>query len=148
MEARRALLWLAFLGRPLGIEEVAEAAVVDLESDPLINPKNQLLDPNGDILEILGSLATVSVNIAKDDQEGHSYDSGPEDRLDDDPYDDTRNIPILEIRLAHFSVKDLVSERILGQKSAIFGTTAIEGNVLIAKSCLKDILHYSERVCG
>jgi ankyrin repeat domain-containing protein 50 len=141
MEARRALLWLEFSGRPLGIEEVAEAAVVDPESDSPFNPENRLLDPHGDILEILGSLVTVSVKSAKDDPK--DYIEGDSDYDSDD--DDTNRLSYTRVKLAHFSVKDyLVSERIRGQKAAMFSATAIEANTFIAKSCLTYILHCSE----
>lgn len=135
MEARRALLWLAFSARPLSVEQLAEAAVVDPESDPPFSPENRLLDPHGDILEILGSLVTVSVP-AQDDlvllfaRQRRGYN---------DP------VPRTEIKLAHFSVKDyLVSERIQAPKTATFSATPVEGNIFIARSCLLYILHYTE----
>jgi ankyrin repeat domain-containing protein 50 len=58
--ARRALLWLAFSNRPLRIKEVAESAVMDPQLDLPFNPKARLFVPHNDILEILGSLVTVS----------------------------------------------------------------------------------------
>jgi hypothetical protein len=59
-EAHRALLWLAFSKRPLILEEIAEAAVIDPDSGSGFNPDDRLRDPQNDILEILGSLVTIS----------------------------------------------------------------------------------------
>jgi ankyrin repeat domain-containing protein 50 len=131
-EARSALQWLAFSNRPLRIEEVAEAAVVNPESDPSFNPEDRLLDPRNDIFEILGSLVTVSSKSASNGSD-HGSD------------DDSDYLFGAEIRLAHFSVKDyLVSERIQCDKAKIFSVTDIAANDFIAKSCLLYILHYDE----
>jgi ankyrin repeat domain-containing protein 50 len=116
-EARRALLWLAFSERPLLLEEVAEAAVVD--PDAAFDPDERLPDPNY-VLEILGSLVTVS-------SKGVSSDASR------------------EIRLAHFSVKEyLISERIRRGEASEFGATSIDANHFIAESCLLYTLHYDE----
>jgi ankyrin repeat protein len=142
-DARRALLWLAFSNRPLRIEEVAEAAVVDPELDPAFNPETRLLDPRNDILEILGSLVTVSskgATIRSDVDLNHNTCIS-----DDDLDDDSDYLPGEKIGLAHFSVKDyLVSKRIQCSKANIFSVTDIAANAFIAKSCLLYILHYDE----
>ncbi|TVY25789.1 Ankyrin repeat and KH domain-containing protein mask [Lachnellula hyalina] len=89
MEARRALLWLAFSARPLRIEELAEAAVVDPESDSPFSPENRLLDPHGDILEILGSLVNISAKPAQRGlDDGVSNDIYSDDIYSDDIYSD------------------------------------------------------------
>lgn len=56
-KARHALIWLAFSKRPLEIEEVADATVLDPQAT--FDPDKRLFDPNS-ILEILGSLVTRS----------------------------------------------------------------------------------------
>ena len=125
-EARRALLWLAFSERPLLLEEVAEAAVVD--PDTAFDPDERLPDPNY-VLEILGSLVTVS-------SKGVSSDASD---------DDSNCLPGREIRLAHFSVKEyLISERIRRGEVSEFGATNIYANHFIAESCLLYTLHYDE----
>lgn len=126
--ARRALLWLAYSERPLFLEEVAEAAVINPESDTPFNSDDRLLDPRGDFLEILGSFVTTTEVTKK----GHSFS--------------LRSCPFCtEIRLSHFSVKDyLTSERVENKKVRIFCAASIEANSLISKSCLLYLLHNNE----
>ncbi|KAH0533900.1 hypothetical protein FGG08_007482, partial [Glutinoglossum americanum] len=130
-EARHALLWLAFSKRPLCIEEVAEAAVIDPERDTPFDPEERLLDPCNNILEILGSLITLS----SESLHSNASDDGSDYGLD--------HLPCGEIRFAHFSVYEyLVSERIKDSKALEFGVTAMVANHFIAESCLLYILHY------
>jgi hypothetical protein len=119
-EALSALLWLVFSERPLKIEEIADAAVVNPQSDPPFNPDERLSDPN-DVLQILAGLVTIS------------------------PKDGPYNSPQLVVRLAHFSVKEyLLSDRILNGPAWKFSTSSITANDFIARSCLLYILHYDE----
>jgi ankyrin repeat protein len=132
-EARRALLWLAFSKRPLRIEKVAEAAVVDPQANPPFDPQDRFCDPCNNILEILGSLVTTS------------SDSTFSDGLVFDSVFDSDSSLITEIRLAHLSVQEyLVSERIQHGDAREFGATNVAANDLIVKSCLLYILHYNE----
>ncbi|TVY38543.1 Ankyrin repeat and KH domain-containing protein [Lachnellula occidentalis] len=145
MEARRALLWLVFSARPLGVEKLAEAAVVDPESDPPFSPENRFLDPHGDILEILGSLVTTSVKPAQRGPHNGDPDDGDPDDGDSDDWSYDADSDNTEVKLAHFSVKDyLLSERIQSPKTAFFSATPVDGNSFIARSCLLYILHYTE----
>jgi ankyrin repeat domain-containing protein 50 len=142
-EARRALLWLAFSQRPLIIAEVAEAAVVDPQSNPPFDTENRLLDPCNNILEILGSLVVVSskhvLGASLDGNSKHDLD------LQNDFGDASDKLLSEEIRLAHFSVKEyLVSERIKDGEASKFGVTNISANHFIAESCLLYIFHYDE----
>jgi ankyrin repeat protein len=124
--AQRALLWLAFSGRPLRIEEVAEAAVVDPRLSPPFNPEERLIDPRINILEILGSLVTISSMSVSRKVSGD-------------------NLPIEELSLAHFSVREyLTSERIQCSEASRFGTTDVGAHTFIAESCLQYIFHYDE----
>jgi len=61
-EAINALLWLAFSERPLKIEEIAEAAVVNPQSDPPFNPEERFPNPNS-VLQILAGLVTISPQL-------------------------------------------------------------------------------------
>jgi ankyrin repeat domain-containing protein 50 len=142
-EARRALLWLAFSQRPLSTAEVAEAAVVDPQSNPPFDTEDRLVDPCNSILEILGSLVVVSSK--------HVLGASPDDdsKRDSDLqyyFDDASgNLLSEEVRLAHFSVKEyLVSERIKGSEASKFGVTNVFANHFIAESCLLYIFHYDE----
>ena len=168
--ARRALVWLAFSIRPLHIEELAEAAVVDPQINPPFDPEERFIDPRDNILEILGSLVIISSpNDSNDDSDGNddsdrSDDGDGNDDSDGDDDDDDSdgggssytsdssnsndnndsNDRHEEIRLAHFSVKEyLVSERIHDQTPA-FSTSVISGNLFIMESCILYIIQYHE----
>jgi hypothetical protein len=138
-EARRALMWLAFSLRPLRIEEVAEAAVVDPERDTPFDPEERLHDPCNDIVEILGSLVTVSWKSvsgdASSDASASVWDAVSDSTSGGRPGED--------IRLAHFSVKEyLLSDRIEKSSASGFKATSVEADYFISASCLLYILHY------
>lgn len=86
--AIRALQWLAFSKKPIAIEELAEAVIIDPEATPSFDRTDRLLDSH-DVLKVLSSLVTVykSRRWAFDYQEIEEIE---------------------EIRLAHFSVKHRV----------------------------------------
>jgi hypothetical protein len=140
-EARRALIWLAFSQRPLCIEEVAEAAIVDAKLSPPFDLEERLHDPCNDILEILGSLVTISSKIVSSNASG-DISSSVWNRAPDDPDGDLLSD---EVRLAHFSVKEyLLSDRIQSSSASKFGATSIEADHFISESSLLYILHYDE----
>ena len=169
--ARRALVWLAFSIRPLSIEELAEAAVVDPQIDPPFDPDQQFINPRENILEILDSLVIISSSSDGVEDGGGIEDSGGieyieySDTIDDSDYSDysdggdggdgsggsdgnsdsnDSNDRHEEIRLAHFSVKEyLVSERIHDQ-TPTFSTSVINGNLFIMESCIQYIIQYHE----
>lgn len=115
-KAWHALIWLAFSKRPLEIEEVANAAVLDPQAITTFDPDERLFDPNS-ILEILGSLVTRS-----------SEDSSSK-----------------VIALAHFSVQEyLVSIAIKSNEASKFGIIDIVPDYFIAESCLQYLLYYDE----
>lgn len=117
-------MWLAFSKRPLLIKE----AVVDprsqlaaRSSQPPFDPKERLHDPCSDILEILGSLVSISSS------------------------DNATKKPKPIIRLAHYSVKEfLVAECIMHTEASIFGVNEIFGHQFIVQSSLLYIFHYAE----
>ncbi|KAF8535856.1 hypothetical protein BDD12DRAFT_808232 [Trichophaea hybrida] len=105
-ETLRSLMWLAFSERPLRIEELAEAIVLNPQSDPYFDPEERFPDPHN-ILRILGSLVTIS------------------------PSPDAAE----KIRLTHFSVKEyLLSSRICLSSAAKFGFSDVAANHFIAES--------------
>ena len=115
-KAWRALIWLAFSKRPLKIEEVANAAVLDPQAITTFDPDERLFDPIS-ILEILGSLVTCS----------------------------SENSSSKVIKLAHFSVQEyLVSKAIKSSEASKFGIIDIIPNHFIAESCLQYLLYYDE----
>lgn len=159
--ARRALVWLAFSIRPLRIEELAEAAVVDPQINPPFDPEERFIDPRDNIFEILGNLVIISsssdgnddsrgsdinffndISDNNDDSDGgdDSDGSGSSDSSDSNDNNDRHE----EIRLAHFSVKEyLVSERIHDQ-APTFSTSVISGNLFIMESCIQYTIQYHE----
>jgi ankyrin repeat protein len=111
-KAISALIWLTFSGRPLILEELAEACVIDNTQDPAFDPEERLLSSNS-IVSILTSLVTL-VSV----EEGNRS----------------------EIRLAHFSVKEyLISDRISRGPAAAFRITERDGNDLLLQSCINYI---------
>jgi ankyrin repeat protein len=138
--ARRSLLWLAFSERPLYLKELAEAAVIDTQfSDP-----ERLPDPRY-ILELLGSLVTISLKgVPNDDDQDDSIEASW-DSLEENLWNNPKDVPGEAIRLAHFSVKEyLVSKRIQSGKASIFGVTDVDAHRFIAEICLLYILHYDQ----
>lgn len=127
-KARRALIWLAFSRRPLRVEEVAEAAVLDPQLNTAFDPEKRLFDPTG-ILEILGSLVTRSWEKVLGTRFFPSRN---------DVYGEV-------IRLAHFSVQEyLVSEGIINSEASIFSIIDIVADRFIAECCLQYIFFYDE----
>ena len=119
-EALTGLLWLAFSERPLLINELAEAIVVDPQSDPPFDPEDRLRHPR-DLLQVLTGLVTTS---SKEGSEATSQQT---------------------IGLAHFSVKEyLLSDFIQNSAATKFHTTKITANGFIAECCLLYILQYDE----
>lgn len=115
-KARHALIWLAFSNRPLEIEEVANAAVLDPQAITTFDPDERLFDPNS-ILEILGSLVTRSLE------------------------DSSSKV----IVLAHFSVQEyLISGEIKSNETSKFGIIDIVPDYFIAESCLQYLFYYDE----
>lgn len=115
-DARRALTWLACATRPLSVREVAEAAVVEPEKDPPVEPESRLLDPVNDICEILGSLVTV---------ESYEIDS------------DNSILSFTQMKLAHFSVKDyLMPENESSNKSRMPAISESAAQEFVLRGCL------------
>lgn len=114
-KAWHALIWLAFSKRPLEIEEVANAAVLDPQAITPFDPDERLFDPNS-ILEILGSLVTRS-----------SEDSSSK-----------------VIVLAHFSVQEYLVSAIKSNEASKFGSIDIVPDHFIAESCLQYLFYYDE----
>jgi hypothetical protein len=91
-DAFKVLQWLAYSARPLQIDELAEVIEVDMEGDLRFDPDMRLPDPQ-DILIICSSLVTTAVSKTENDNGTTSE--------------------IIELRLAHFSVKEyLFSDRV------------------------------------
>lgn len=139
--ARRALWWLVDARRPLTTDEVAEAAILDPELETPFDPESRFFDPREDILEILGSLVSVTGRDRGSDGVGRGASSpattitatfGPSD----------------ELRLSHSSVKEYLISASLSQCSDTsvrrFHVTRDLASGFILRSGLQYIFHYSE----
>ncbi len=117
----RTLQWLVFSARPVTINEVAEAMVVNLDCDlPYVDRDRALRDPY-DLLDICPGLVRLSRH-------------GKED-------DDTAAKDVLE--LAHFSVKEyLMSPRIQQGPAAEFGLLVSQAHKSLAECCLAHLLTF------
>jgi hypothetical protein len=109
--AARGLRWLVFSKRPLQVEELAEAAILNPDAECLLDIGDRFDDPR-DILHVLSSLVTTYI---QDDVE--------------------------IVSVAHFSVQEyLVSSRMQPDIAEVFGAGELSSEQMIAKSCL-DYIH-------
>jgi len=101
---------------------MVEVIAIDTQQSQF-NPENRLPDPR-DLLTICSSLVTT-VSVAADGNDGTSNE-------------------MIELRLAHFSVKEyLISDRI---QHGIAFQYDIQSGGQITKSCLKYLLHFEKSV--
>ena len=116
-EAISALIWLVFSERPLRIEEVAEAMVIDIHGDPPFDAEERLFEPES-VLAVLSSLISVTNREGLRDEEG-------------------KITLVTEIQLAHFSVKEyLASDRLSRGPASSFKISEVSANQHIFQSCL------------
>ena len=122
--ATSALRWLMFSRRPLTVEELAEASILDPDSDELFDIDDRFENPR-DILQVLSSLLTTSSEYSK-----------------------ILGINRLEyekvevVRIAHFSVQEyLLSDRMQPSLGLIFRIEELASQHIIAKGCIH-YLHY------
>lgn len=110
-----AFQWLAFSKRPLRIEELAEAVLIDPKATPSFDRIERWYDSH-DMLKVLSSLVTVSIR-----KEWHFEDE----------------LEIKEIRLAHFSVKEyLISIQPKPADLSQIFVTEVTADQFITESCL------------
>lgn len=138
--ARRALWWLVEARRPLTVEEVAEAAVLDPSIEIPFDPEERFFDPHNDIIEILGSLVSV-VRVENEIEPSTPVSVGAITASTITSLSD-------QLRLSHFSVKEyLISERISQSADIVvrvFHASQQLTDRFILKGCLEYIFHYSE----
>jgi hypothetical protein len=132
-----ALQWITYSRRPLRVEELEEAVVIDPAANPAFNPAERLR--KGWLVQILSSLVVVS---KQSDQ--RTFSERLFGRADE----------IEEIRIAHFSVKEylesprvlgeyLESLQVLGGPKSGFPITEQESNRVITESSLLYIKSYA-----
>jgi ankyrin repeat protein len=134
--ARRALWWLITSRRPLTVEELAEAAVIDLDTEPAFDTEYRFFDAREQLLEILGSLVAVTFT--------------PPNALDtSDPFTPVSAImPIETVKLSHFSVQEyFLSDRLRQTKNdrlKPFGADTCQLNAFLSESSLQYLHCYIE----
>lgn len=131
--ARRALWWLMLSRRPLTIEELAEAAVIDLNAEQPFDPEYRFFDPKEQLLEILGSLVLVTATPARIAQIGYNADNP-------DPYTPASALqPIETLKLSHFSVQEYMFSDTLRQSK--------DHRLRAFSSQTSDLEAYTSRCC-
>lgn len=128
-QVARVLEWLSFSLRPLLLEEVAEVFILNWDAKVPFDEEDRLLTP-GTVLDFLrGFVTEVPRRIPIDDQDHYARQA----------------TDVVEIRLAHFSIKEyLVSDRMPSSISATFAIDTIHAHVHITESCLAYHLHLSK----
>jgi hypothetical protein len=120
VEALKILQWLSYSARPLLLTEIVDVIAVDINCELPFDPERRLLEPL-DILTICSSLVTVAPGTIKNE---------------------LGKITRMEVRLAHFSVKEyLVSKRIQAGPASRYGMRDIEAHTSIAQICIAYFLH-------
>jgi len=120
--AHTALEWLVYSKRPMTLNEIADAIVVDKEQQ-VFDIENRLLDPCS-ILEICSSLVILSEVQDKSS---------------------TIDTAKRELRLAHYSVKEyLISARIGGGSASKFRMVDTSAHFSIAQACTAYLLQFNQ----
>lgn len=114
---RAVLQWLAFSERPMRLEEVAEIVAFDTPY-AAFDMNRRLLNPR-EILTMCSSL------LVENETYYHDYDFGH------------GKVPITELRLAHFTVKDyLLSRSLQNSRQLYYSIEKKSSSLQIAKACL------------
>ncbi|KAH8727996.1 ankyrin repeat-containing domain protein [Phaeosphaeriaceae sp. PMI808] len=121
--ATRILQFLMCSERPLRIEEAVDAIAVDTEGDQYFDPNYRMPDPR----EISCYCSSLVVVVSAKD---HSHDKG-----------DMR----MELRLAHFSVKEYLTSNRL-QEGIAQDFQAVTTKASIATVCLAYLLHLNQNI--
>jgi len=128
-QVARVLEWLSFCLRPLLLEEVAEVFILDHDAEVPFDEEDRLLTPDA-VLELLRGFVTEvprKLGIYGNDHYAR------------------RHQHVIEIRLAHFSIKEyLVSDRMPLSISTTFTIKETNAHVHITESCLAYHLHLSK----
>ncbi|KAH7019752.1 ankyrin repeat-containing domain protein [Ilyonectria destructans] len=139
-----ALHWLAFSARPLQIQELAEAAVVQPDGEDFDVERARFFDQNM-ITELCGPLVTSSTI---DHRRG--VKNWLTDKIDTEMGYSSASLPqgtsstFTVVSLSHFSVKEYMLSPRLGKGAlANYQTSERLANAALARSCLFYLLHYN-----
>ncbi len=130
-QVARVLEWLAFSLRPLLLEEIAEIFILDPEAEIPFDEEGRLHEGRN----VLGFLSGFVTGIPRALGE---FDNDHRCRRGED---------VIEIRLAHFSIKEyLVSGRISTYPSTLFSIDEGNAHLHITESCLAYHLFLSQTI--
>lgn len=109
--AHRALQWIAFSVRPISLEELSEAIVVQPESNPYLNNEDRFMDPQ-DVLNILpsGFITTEEVLVTQNDLWEEIYPI----TAWGDVFQISEHETKIMVHFAHFSVQEYLMSNRLG----------------------------------
>jgi hypothetical protein len=114
-----ALRWLVFSQQPLSVEELAEASIIDPNSNPAVDGDDRLESPT-DILQLLSGL----VSTYHDDHLTYSFP-------------DNKWLNREVVKIAHFSIHEyLLSDHKGPRLMEVFQIERFSSQRLIAESCL------------
>jgi ankyrin repeat protein len=135
-DALRMLQWLAFVVRPISLEEAVEVLATDpdAEDGPLFDPGRRPWDPRN-VVTVCSSLVTIGVTEVKVHREAGGTN---------------QNREASELRLAHFSVREyLTSEHLqkCNPKLSYYHFNQTVADMCIAKTCLAYLLQFNEHNC-
>ena len=138
----KTLRLLAFSGRPVLIEEVAEAIAVDFTSDVRFDPDLRLNNID-DILTVCSSLVTITTRTVSQTAisktyKAISFSSGP---INNATSRGEEYVTVRELALAHFSVKEWLASERTARTLPFLSGLAENANDMIAQTCLSYI-HY------
>ncbi|KAK0707760.1 ankyrin repeat-containing domain protein [Lasiosphaeris hirsuta] len=144
---KNALRWLAFSARPLLLEELAEAAVVDSSEADFQLDLARFIVPTS-ILDVCGVLVTVSTigdeysSIRRPEWLNQKVDVETEAGAD---YPDYFEQQYTVVSLSHYSVKEYItSQRLSTGSLSPYHTSARLAHSHIAQCCVQYLLSYNE----
>lgn len=114
---------------PLAVEEIADTVAIVADGEAFYNPENRLAEPR-DVLSICSGLVTTAESTRM-------------------TWLGFQHLPIEELRLAHFSVKEfLVSERKKSTKASAFVLNERQAHETLAKLCVRYLQRcHHENLC-
>lgn len=143
--ARLALQWIAYAARPISVEELAEALIVQPKSPPYVDASDRFIS-SSDILEILptGLVTTYREgdDVVFDGRHSAVFDKDDismeaKEHRSEDIEERYARLEDAMIRFAHISVKDyLTSEQLVDTKASGYGIDEISAHSAISEVCL------------
>ena len=137
-----ALQWLAFASRPLSINELAEAVIINPRDSLPFDVENRFEEPM-ELARILSGLVAIYYTGCK----GYESSVSALDHCNNFGFQFTTcQHNTARVTLSHFSIKEYLSSERLPQSVRHFGVTASSTHKLLAESCIKYFACYLAEV--